>query len=124
MGRNDNPMTLTEYQKSAQTTAHVYREAVAKQIGKEFAFLYSSLGLANEAGEVAGKVKKILRDKGGIVDDETRSMIAKELGDVLWYAACVAEDFGLSLEDVAAQNLEKLRSRNVRGTISGDGDER
>ena len=116
-------MTLSAYQASAQTTAH-YRAAVAGQIGKEFAFLYSALGLANEAGEVGGKVKKILRDKGGVVSDETRHEIAKELGDVLWYVACVAEDFGLSLEDIATENLEKLRSRNERGTISGEGDTR
>lgn len=87
-------------------------------------FVYPTLGLASEAGELAGKVKKIFRDHGGKVDEETRAAIEKELGDVLWYVAQVATDFNLSLEDVGKKNIEKLASRLERGVVRGDGDNR
>lgn len=86
--------------------------------------VYPALGLAGEAGEVAEKVKKLMRDHNGVLDDARREALAAELGDVLWYVAQVAEGAGLSLQDIAEGNLAKLHSRRDRGKISGDGDRR
>ena len=85
---------------------------------------YPTLGLAGETGEVAEKVKKLIRDKGGLVDDATRDALRKELGDVLWYIAQLCTELDLSMSDVAAGNIEKLASRRERGKISGEGDNR
>jgi NTP pyrophosphatase (non-canonical NTP hydrolase) len=86
--------------------------------------IYPTLGLANEAGEVAGKVKKIFRDKGGQIGPTERAALESELGDVLWYLAQVCTELGLSLDEVAEHNIEKLYSRLERGAIGGDGDNR
>ena len=86
--------------------------------------IYPTLGLVGEAGEVAEKVKKVLRDKNGIFDDIAKDSIKKELGDVLWYLSNLCTEFNFSLDDVAHQNLEKLRLRLMKGKISGSGDER
>jgi NTP pyrophosphatase (non-canonical NTP hydrolase) len=84
---------------------------------------YAGLGLG-EAGEIQGKLKKVLRDSGGVITDEVRAKIAGELGDSLWYHAALAKEFGLKLSDVASANLEKLADRKERGTLQGSGDER
>jgi NTP pyrophosphatase (non-canonical NTP hydrolase) len=86
--------------------------------------VYPTLGLTNEAGEVAGKVKKIFRDRGGVVTDEDRAALKLELGDVLWYLAELCTQLDISLGDVAAANIHKLQDRKVRGTLAGDGDDR
>jgi len=85
---------------------------------------YSVLGLTNEAGEVAGKVKKMIRDKGGEIDDEFRAQMVAELGDVLWYLSDTCSSLGILLSDVAAQNIAKLKDRQERGKLQGDGDNR
>ena len=82
------------------------------------------MGLANEAGEVAGKIKKIFRDRGGRITEEDRQALKKELGDVLWYLTQICTELDLSLEEVAKANLTKLFSRMERGQLRGDGDER
>lgn len=84
---------------------------------------YDGLGLG-EAGEVQGKIKKIIRDNGGFITKEAKYEIAKELGDTLWYIASMCENLGISLEDVATMNIEKLRDRHARGTVHGSGDNR
>ena len=109
-------MTFDEYQKKSRETA-VYPSAGSN-------FIYPTLGLAGEAGEVAEKIKKILRDHGGVVKSELKEEIKKELGDVLWYVAQISTEFGLSLRDIAVANLEKLQSRKNRGQIQGSGDNR
>lgn len=110
-------MTLDEYQKQALTT--VLSE------GDEFKdLLHWVLGINGEAGEIAEKVKKIIRDKGGIVSDEDKAEMAKEVGDVLWYLAVFADHLGLSFDQVAQANLEKLQSRKARGVLGGAGDNR
>lgn len=106
-------MNFKEYQERANATA-IY--------DSKFSILYPTLGLTGEAGEVADKVKKIIRDGKSVVNE--RVEIAKELGDVLWYLAAVARDIGVSLDDVAQMNIEKLESRKERGTLQGNGDNR
>ena len=109
-------MLLSESQEGARETA------VYPQLGDNL--LYPTLGLCGEAGEVAEKVKKMVRDDGGTLTEARRAALAAELGDVLWYAAQVATEAGLDLEEVAAANLDKLRSRRLRGVLAGSGDDR
>lgn len=108
-------MLLNEYQEKAIATA-IYSD--------DFAVVYPTLGLAGEAGEVADKVKKVLRDEFGDFCQDSKQELAKELGDVLWYAAVLARDLGYSLEEIAALNVEKLASRKERGVLGGSGDNR
>jgi NTP pyrophosphatase (non-canonical NTP hydrolase) len=109
-------MNLAEYQHRARATARY------PVIGHPV--IYPALGLTNEAGEVAGKIKKIFRDKDGVIDQGDVLALRSELGDVLWYLAQVATELGLSLDEIAAHNIGKLQDRLSRGKIHGDGDER
>lgn len=109
-------MDFNEYQEKSRKTA------LYPAVGNNF--VYPTLGLAGEAGEVAEKVKKVIRDKEGVVDDETRALIQKELGDVLWYVSQIASELGLSLETVAEGNIQKLYDRMDRGVLKGNGDNR
>ena len=93
-------------------------------INTDHAIVYPTLGLANEAGEVAGKVKKIFRDRGGVISEGDREALKQELGDVLWYLAQICTELDLSLQEVAEANLTKLFSRLERNAIGGDGDNR
>ncbi len=88
------------------------------------AFIEKVLGLVGEAGETADKIKKVLRDKEGIIDEHDKQEIAKELGDVLWYVANIARYLNVSLDNVAKMNIDKLESRKQRNLISGEGDNR
>ncbi len=90
----------------------------------EHAVTYPTLGLVNEAGEVAGKIKKILRDKAGKISKEDKEALKGELGDVLWYFTQLCTELGLTLEEVAEHNLNKLFSRQKRGKLQGNGDNR
>ena len=81
---------------------------------------YYFLGLVEESGEVAGLRKRFLRDEGNI--DEIK--LKKELGDVLWYIAMIGKRYGISMDDVAVTNIQKLTDRKERGVITGSGDER
>jgi len=109
-------MDFKEYQAKAKKTA------LYPNVGNNF--IYPTLGLAGEAGEVAEKIKKVIRDKKGIVDDVTREEIKKELGDVLWYISQIANELKLPLEEIAEFNIEKLASRMERGKLHGNGDNR
>ncbi len=86
--------------------------------------VYPTLGLVNEAGEVAGKIKKIFRDKDGVISEADRQALKSELGDVLWYLTQICTELDLSLEEVAAENITKLFDRLERGVIRGEGDTR
>jgi len=108
-------MELTEYQRLSRRTAEYPREAW---------LAYPALGLSGEAGEVAEHAKKAIRDDGGQVTAERRAAMAKELGDVLWYVAQLASELELDLDEIAQTNLDKLLSRQQRGVLSGDGDDR
>ena len=106
---------LDMYQQVAKTTAIYPREQ---------AIIYPTLGLTGEAGEVANKVKKIIRD-GTIENHEGLIQeISSEIGDCLWYISVLADDIGVKLSDIANGNLEKLANRKKKGTIHGSGDDR
>lgn len=108
-------MLMSDYQTQASRTA-IYSDADV--------VIYPALGLISEAGEVAGKIKKVLRDNGGVFTPEKREAIADEVGDVLWYIASLCTDLGIGMETVAQRNLDKLNSRMARGVIQGSGDNR
>ncbi len=104
------------YQKESRRTWNV--------IAMDHSIVYPTLGLVNEAGEVAGKIKKIFRDKEGLIGDDDREALKKELGDVLWYLTQICTELDITLQEVAEANLVKLLSRLERGKIRGDGDDR
>jgi len=108
-------MTFNEYQSLANST-DIYPPDKALDC--------HILGLTNEAGEVAGKLKKIYRDKDGLISPTDVLEISKELGDVLWYLSCTAYDLEISLEDIAIMNISKLSDRKERNKLGGSGDYR
>lgn len=109
-------MDFSDYQAKSRKTAKY--PAIGHPV------IYPVLGLVNEAGEVAGKIKKVFRDKDGQISEETRQALKAELGDVLWYIAQVATELDLSLDEVAEHNIAKLYDRLERGQIKGEGDNR
>lgn len=106
-------MNFNEYQKKAAS----FRLPSAD-------FIYAVLNLPAEAGEVAGKVAKNFRDANGELDAHTSNEIVKELGDVLWHIAAIADDLGYELSDIADMNIAKLQKRFDANTIQGSGDNR
>lgn len=109
-------MEFTEYSEKAMKTA------MYPNIGSNPN--YPALGLAGETGEVCEKIKKLMRDSGGIITDELVENIKKELGDVLWYVNALCHEFKIELNDVAETNIQKLYSRKERGALQGNGDNR
>ena len=109
-------MDLNAYQRGARQTAR-YPDVGSNPI-------YPTLGLCGEAGEVADKVKKVLRDQNGSFSAEVKQALMLELGDVLWYVAQLASELGFDLDQIAEANLQKLASRAARNVISGSGDHR
>lgn len=110
-------MELGEFQKRAKRTNG------RTTIGGNH-YVYLTMGLAGEAGELANKVKKIFRDDNGQVTKVRKGELISELGDILWYIAMLSEEFGSSLEEVAVMNNKKLKERLARGTVHGSGDKR
>ena len=121
-------MEMNDYQKKAIVTDVVLFERKEKIKTERNViapgFLEKILGLPGEAGEVADKFKKIIRDNKGVISDEDCEKIVMELGDVLWYIALIAEYLDVPLEEVAEKNIEKLHGRLKRGTLHGAGDNR
>lgn len=109
-------MTFQEYQKLSRETA-IYPN-------RDKNFIYPTLGLAGEAGEVAEIIKRIIRDEEGLIDERVKSELLKELGDVLWYLSQLAAEFNISLDEIAAKNIEKLKDRKERGALHGKGNNR
>lgn len=109
-------MNFNEYQEKSRKTA------VYPDLGSNL--IYPTLGLVGEAGEVAEKMKKMIRDDGGKLTEERKEVLVKEIGDVLWYIAQLATELNIDLDDIASTNIEKLYSRMDRGKIHGDGDNR
>ena len=105
---------LDMYQKSAKATA-IYP--------RDYSIVYPAIGLAGEAGEVANKVKKLLRD-GQELTPELKEKIGDEIGDVLWYCAVLADDLDIKFSDIANRNLLKLANRQEKGKLHGAGDDR
>ena len=116
-------MDFNLYQKEAHKTASYPYGTIGKE-AHAVDYIYPALGLAEEAGEVAGKFAKTVRDNGGIIDAESREDIIKELGDVCWFVAELCTVLNIDLEDVMQKNLDKLASRKNRGVIHGEGDNR
>ena len=110
--KNMSNITATEYQKEAKETAIFPADKALE---------YLSLGLVGEAGEVANKVKKLIRDKKVLLDT---TVISSEIGDVLWYCAMLADYLDVNLGKIMDDNLDKLKSRKQRGTLGGTGDNR
>lgn len=109
-------MEFSEYQKQSRKTA------IYPSIG--FSFVYPAFGLAGESGEVLEKLKKVLRDKNGIIDQETKEQLEKEIGDVLWYISNLSTELKIDLNEVAEKNLKKLFDRQNRNKLHGSGDNR
>lgn len=122
-------MNFNEYQEKAASTA-IYPD--------KYRIIYPALGLAGETGETCEKIKKLIRDHDfdpeiylycnidGLEKfwEEKRTEVKKEIGDIIWYVANLAKDFGLKLDDIAQENIEKLRDRKNRGVLNGSGDNR
>jgi NTP pyrophosphatase (non-canonical NTP hydrolase) len=109
-------MNFEDYQTRAMSTA------IYPNRGNNL--VYPVLGLNGEAGEIAEKLKKIIRDSGGELSPESRKDLSKELGDILWYVAACCDELGLRMDSVASANIAKLASRKERGQLSGSGDNR
>ena len=110
-------MTFDDYQKHALTTA-IYNG------DKMLDLCHWALGLSGESGEIAEKLKKIIRDQNADPSKIDRDDIKKELGDILWYITALAHELDINLNDVAKANVEKLASRLQRGVVTGSGDNR
>jgi NTP pyrophosphatase (non-canonical NTP hydrolase) len=122
-------MTINEYQKKAHTFSCYekpisYENVGTQTVTHELDWVYPALGLAEEAGEVAGKFAKSVRDDCGKISEEKRLAIKKELGDVCWFIAELSTLLGLDLEDVMQSNIDKLTDRKQRNVIRGSGDDR
>lgn len=102
-----------------------YQHLASKYRHGEPIVLFAALGVAGEAGEVADKVKKAIRDNNGNFDDKAfKESVKYELGDVLWYVSALAEDLGFTLSEVGQSNIAKLEDRRKRCVIHGSGDKR
>jgi NTP pyrophosphatase (non-canonical NTP hydrolase) len=115
MSREEENMDFANYQLRTSQTA-IYPP--------EKALEYLTLGLVSEAGEVAGKVKKIIRDHDSVLTEENKEKLLAEIGDVLWYIAQLCETLGTNMSLVARNNVEKLAKRQEKNALSGDGDNR
>jgi len=121
--------TFKEYQKEAvklKISLNKFKELhpdIPKNVIEILAIAYDGLGLG-EAGEVQGKIKKIIRDNGGIITSEAKMGIMAELSDILWYIASICENLGIKMENVATYNIEKIQDRKRRSVLNGSGDNR
>jgi len=113
-------MDFNEYQIECRKTD----VGTAAQDCLEPGWLYYVLGIAGESGELMEKIKKLFRDKNGIIDAEFKEAVIKEMGDVQWYMARLADWFAIDFESIFVTNVEKLQSRKKRDKLHGDGDNR
>jgi len=113
-----NKISFDTYQEMAAETAVFPRESRVTSL------MYLTLGLTGEAGEVAEKIKKLYRDTHGLVTDQLKEDLTKELGDVLWYVSQIAKELDIDFSTVAEKNIGKLQSRMNRNKITGSGDNR
>jgi len=113
-------MDFDEYQKKTRLTDL----GTSAQDNLKPGWLYYALGISGEAGEMTEKIKKLFRDKKGVVDQEFKDALIKEMGDVQWYMARLADQFDIGFSHIAETNITKLLSRLERGKLHGDGDNR
>lgn len=111
-------MDFDEYQAAAAKTGFYDTE------DRKYVLMYLCLGIAGESGEVIEKIKKVIRNDGGVVSEEKRDLIKKEIGDVLWYLSELARHLDVSFDDVARTNIEKVTDRMARGVLKSEGDNR
>lgn len=116
-------MEMNRYQVLTGVTA-IYERPSLEACGQMGPLLYTILGLNGEAGELANKVKKILRDNKGVITEDLRVELRKEIGDCLWYISELAAQLGTTLDIVADENVRKLQRRQSKGTLQGSGDSR
>ena len=109
-------MNFKDYQTKAKTTSNYPKNVDGT--------LCLALGLTSEAGEVAGAVRRIVRDDEGHLTASRKQKLLDELGDVYWYLAVLSDKLGFTLEEVAVRNIEKLEDRLRRNKIKGEGDNR
>ena len=126
MSKLENEVKQWMKERYKDMDVNVYQDrAVATAIYPEtHKITYPALGMAGEAGEVANKVKKIIRDGKKSLPDDWQEQLASEIGDVLWYCAALARDLDMSLATIMAANLDKLKARQEQGTLGGSGDTR
>ena len=126
MSKLENEVNQWMKERYKDMDVNVYQDrAVATAIYPEtHKITYPALGMAGEAGEVANKVKKIIRDGKKSLPDDWQQQLASEIGDVLWYCAALARDLDMSLATIMAANLDKLKTRQEQGTLGGSGDKR
>ncbi len=118
-------MNTNEYQLAAHGFADYTMPFVSKAgSATRIDYVYPVMGLAEEAGEVSGKFAKAVRDNGGVISEERKTEIVKELGDVCWFVAEICTLLNVSMEEVMQKNIDKLTSRKERGVIKGEGDNR
>lgn len=128
----NSEITFSEYQEEAKKTAvSPDIEVVLERTWEgdpvrtaQVDWVYPAIGLADEAGEVLGKLKKVIRDQDGHILGSQLNSLASEIGDVLWYLSELSSQLGLSLGNIASNNLSKLADRQERGVIQGSGDNR
>jgi len=119
-------MDFTMYQQRTNDTA-MYPTCLiitGEDATTEARWIYPALGMAGEAGEVLEKLKKIMRDKQGLISPDDAKIKKKEIGDVQYYLAQLCEVLGYSLQQCAEENIQKLADRKARGVLQGSGDER
>lgn len=118
-------MNVNEYQLRAHSFADYSMPLIPeKETAIRIDYCYPVMGLTEEAGEVAGKFAKAVRDCNGIIDDERKEAIVKELGDVTWFVAELCTLLNVSMEEVMQKNIDKLTSRKERNVLHGSGDDR
>lgn len=116
-------MNINEYQKQAHSFS-AYPSGTVGEYKHNAEWIYPALGLAEEAGEVAGKFAKTVRDNDGVISNDRKNEIIKELGDVIWFVAELCTLLNVSMEEVMQKNIDKLTSRKERNVIHGSGDNR
>ena len=116
--REKDSMPFNYYQESTSKTA-IYPKKTEME-----AITYCTLGLASEAAEICGKLKKVMRDDNSVLTEDRKKAIVDEIGDVLWYVSELCTNLGVTMETVAQRNLSKLQKRKDSGTLKGDGDNR
>lgn len=124
LAQHESLLSTIEYLASSSLNTYQQKALKYKKYPREHKITYPALGLVGEAGEVAEKVKKIIRDKSGVISEDDATEIVKELGDVLWYVAILSDELGIPLAEVAKRNIAKLESRYRRNKIGGSGDNR